>query len=228
MTFSIRSFVHRWFWRITFVGLLTVPLASPLTAQYKVSYRLGLGIGFTDPKKFNESLSEQELGAIGSMWFPLNYDFSLNIYPSIRVGYKKLSTRLITYNRSSGDYILPIVFRGITAESYFTFWNQFEANFGISPMVGSAAFMNKKLTATDETLGVESSTTAEVTNSAFGFFSWIGVRMYILSFLSVEGSTGYLYAKFDDSWKAKSGSTSISGDIKMSKPFLRVAAIVGW
>ncbi len=225
MAFSRHPFVHRWFWQLAFAGMLALPFASPL---YKVGYRLGLGLGFTDPKKFNESLSEQELGAIGSMWFPVNYDLSLNVYPSLRVGYKKLSTRLITYNRSSGDYILPIAFRGITAESYFTFWNRFEANFGISPMYGSAAFMNKKVTATDETLGVESSTTAEVTNGAFGFFSWIGVRMYILSFFSVEGSAGYLYAKFDDSWNASSGSSSISGEIKMSKPFLRVSAVVGW
>ena len=228
MTFSRHSFVRRFRWSFALALLLAVPLVSPLSAQYKVSYRLGLGLGFTDPKQFNESLSAQELGTIGSMWFPLNYDLSVNIYPSLRVGYKKLSTRLITYNRSSGDYILPIVFRGITAESYFTFRNRFEANFGISPMFGSAAFMNKKLTASDETLGVESSTTAEVTNSAFGFFSWVGVRLYLLPFFSIEGSAGYLYAKFDDSWKSASGSTPISGQIKMSKPFLRVAAVAGW
>ena len=201
---------------------------SPLSAQYKVGYRIGLGIGFTKPDKFNDSLAEQEMSKIGSAWFPLNYDVSINIYPSLRVGYKKLSTRLITYNRSSGDYILPIVYRGITAESYFTFWKRFEANFGFSPMYGKAVFMNKKLTASDETLGVESSTTAEVTNSAFGFFSWVGVRLYLLPFFSVEGSAGYLYAKFDDSWKSASGSTPISGQIKMSKPFLRVAAVAGW
>ena len=176
--------------------LVTVIFLSPLSAQYKVGYRIGLGIGFTKPDKFNDSLVEQELSKIGSAWFPLNYDLSVNIYPSLRVGYKKLSTRLITYNRSSGDYILPIVYRGITAESYFTFWKRFEANFGFSPMYGRAVFMNKKLTASDETLGVESSTTAEITNSAFGFYSWVGVRMYLFSFLSVEGSVGYMYSKF--------------------------------
>lgn len=210
--------------------ILTVLLTilSSLSAQYKVGYRLGLGLGFTDPKKLNESLSEQELGAIGSMWMPLNYDLSVNIYPSLRVGYKKLSTRLITYNRSSGDYILPIVFRGITAESYFTFWRKIEANFGMAPLYGKAEFMNKKVTASDETLGVENTTTASITNSAFGLYSWVGVRMYLLSFLSVEGSVGYMYAKFGNQWKAAEGSTNISGGIDLSKPFIRVAAIAGW
>lgn len=210
------------------ITLVMVILFSPLPAQYKVGYRIGLGIGFTKPDKFNDSLAEQEMSKIGSAWFPLNYDLSVNIYPSLRVGYKKLSTRLITYNRSSGDYILPIVYRGIMAESYFTFWKRFEANFGFSPMYGKAVFMNKKLTASDETLGVESSTTAEITNSAFGFYSWVGMRMYLLSFVSVEGSVGYMYSKFGDKWKAKKGSSNFSGGINMTKPFLRVAAVVGW
>tara|TARA_B100000378_G_C18043422_1_gene411284 strand:+ start:441 stop:1112 length:672 start_codon:yes stop_codon:yes gene_type:complete len=210
------------------ITLVMVIFFSPLPAQYKVGYRIGLGIGFTKPDKFNDSLAEQEMSKIGSAWFPLNYDLSVNIYPSLRVGYKKLSTRLITYNRSSGDYILPIVYRGIMAESYFTFWKRFEANFGFSPMYGKAVFMNKKLTASDETLGVESSTTAEITNSAFGFYSWVGMRMYLLSFVSVEGSVGYMYSKFGDKWKAKKGSSNFSGGINMTKPFLRVAAVVGW
>ena len=95
-------------------------------------------------------------------------------------------------------------------------------------MFGSAAFMNKKLTASDETLGGESSTTADITNSAFGFYSWVGMRMSQLSFVSVEGSVGYMYSKLGNEWKAKKGSSNFSGGINMTKPFLRVAAIVGW
>lgn len=228
MTFLRHPFAYRKFSQLVSLSLLSILLATPLLCQYKVSYRLGLGLGFMKPEKFNESLVQQELDAIGSMWFPLNYDLSINVYPSLRIGYKKLSTSLITYNRSSGNYILPIIFRGPVVESFFTFRKQFEANFGISPMYGTAMFMNKKLTASDETLGVESSTTAKITNGTLGFLSWVGVRMYVLSFFSIEASTGYLYAKFDDKWKAKNGNTSISGGINMSKPFMRVSAVVGW
>ena len=228
MIFSRQAFLYRSLSNIFIPILFGIILVTPIYSQYKFSYRLGLGLGFTNPTKFNESLSEQELTTIGSMWFPINYDFSVNIYPSIRVGYKKLSTSLITYNRSSGNYILPIIFRGPTIESFFTFKRRLEANFGISAMYGNAKFMNRKLTVNDETLGVESSTTAEISNGTLGIFNWIGVRMYILSFMSVEGSAGYLYGKFDNTWKAKKGSTSISGGINMSKPFFRISAIIGW
>jgi len=228
MMFSREPFIYRFLRNIIIPILLGIILVTPIYSQYKFSYRLGLGLGFTKPTKFNESLSEQELSSIGSMWFPINYDFSVNVYPSIRLGYKKLSTSLITYNRSSENYILPIIFRGLTIESFFTFKKRFEANFGISPMYGNVKFMNKKLTVNDETLGVESSTTSEISNGTLGLFNWIGVRMYILSFMSVEGSAGYIYAKFDDKWKAKKGSTSISGGINMSKPFFRIATVIGW
>ena len=105
--------------------------SSSIQAQYKISYRLGLGMGFTKPDNFNLSLSSIELSKIGSTWFPLHHDLSINIYPSLRIGYKKLSTKLLTYNRSSNNYILPIVFHGINIESFFTFRNIFEINFGL-------------------------------------------------------------------------------------------------
>ena len=105
MMFSREPFIYRFLRNIIIPILLGIILVTPIYSQYKFSYRLGLGLGFTKPTKFNESLSEQELSSIGSMWFPINYDFSVNVYPSIRLGYKKLSTSLITYNRSSENYI---------------------------------------------------------------------------------------------------------------------------
>ena len=62
--------------------IVMVILFSPLPAQYKVGYRIGLGIGFTKPDKFNDSLAEQEMSKIGSAWFPLNYDLSVNFPPA--------------------------------------------------------------------------------------------------------------------------------------------------
>ena len=141
-------------------------------------------MGFTKPDNFNLSLSSIELSKIGSTWFPLHHDLSINIYPSLRIGYKKLSTKLLTYNRSSNNYILPIVFHGINIESFFTFRNRFEINFGLSPMLGSAKFINNKLTVTDEKLGVEGKTTAEIKNSTLGFYSSIGLRMLSLIHIS--------------------------------------------
>ena len=64
--------------------------SSSIQAQYKISYRLGLGMGFTKTDNFNLSLSSIELSKIGSTWFPLHHDLSINIYPSLRIGYKKL------------------------------------------------------------------------------------------------------------------------------------------
>ena len=201
---------------------------SSVQGQYKISYRLGLGIGFTKPDNFNSSLSSIELSKIGSTWFPIHHDLSINIYPSLRIGYKKLSTKLITYNRSSNNYILPIVFHGINIESFFTFRKRLEINFGLSPMLGNAKFINNKLTATDEKLGIESKTTAEIKNSTFGFYSSIGLRMYLMSFLSIDGSVGYIYAKFDEKWKSKANENPISGSIDMTKPFFQISTVVGW
>ena len=201
---------------------------SILQGQYKISYKFGLGIGFTKPDNFNTSLASLELSKVGSIWFPLHHDISINIYPSLRLGYKRLSTKLITYNKSSDNYILPIVFNGVNIESFFTIKKKIEFNFGLSPMIGKASFVNKKLTVTDQKLGVEGKTTAEVKNSTFGFYSSVGLRMYLFSFLSIDGSVGYIYAKFDEKWQSKANENPISGSIDMTKPFFQISTVIGW
>ena len=95
-------------------------------------------------------------------------------------------------------------------------------------MLGSAKFINNKLTVTDEKLGVEGKTTAEIKNSTLGFYSSIGLRMYLMSFLSIDSSVGYIYAKFDEKWKSKANENPISGSIDMTKPFFQVSAVIGW
>ena len=52
--------------------------------------------------------------------------------------------------------------------------------------------------------------------------------MYLFSFLSIDGSVGYMYAKFGEKWKSKASENPISGSIDMTKPFFQISTVIGW
>lgn len=216
---NLSAFVRLW--------AITLMLSVPLCAQYKYSVGLGVGVGFPDPSKFNTAIADSDLSAISSFWMPLSYSISAQVYPSFRIGYMKVSSYLLP-NKSSENFALPMALRGISAEAFFTFFKRFEANFGVAPVLGRAEFLQKEITAKTSKFGLSTTAEAGFKNSAFGLYSWMGVRMYLMSFLAIEGNIGYLRAKFDGSkWKSDSGS-GISGAIDLTKPFLRFGVVFGW
>lgn len=212
-----------------FVRLLVITLlfSVPLCAQFKYSVGLGVGVGFPDPSKFNTSISDSDLTAVSSFWMPLSYSISVQAYPSFRIGYLKVSSYVLP-NKSSDNFVLPMALRGISAEAFFTFFKRFEAKFGVAPIIGKAEFLQKDITARTSKFGLSTTAKAGFRNSAFGLYSWMGIRMYLMSFIAVEGNIGYLRAKFDGGkWKSSTGS-GISGAIDLTKPFLRFGVVAGW
>jgi|TARA_Y100000310_G_scaffold92358_1_gene89988 hypothetical protein len=206
---------------------VTILLSTPLCAQFKYNAGLGVGVSFPDPSNFNTAIADSDLTAISSFWMPLNYSISVQVYPSFRIGYLKVSSYILP-NKSSDNFVLPMALRGISAEAFFTFFKLFEANFGVAPVLGKAEFLQKDITTKTSKFGLSTTAEAGFKNSAFGLYSWVGVRMYLMSFLAVEGNIGYLRAKFDGGkWKSDSGS-GISGAIDLTKPFIRFGAVVGW
>lgn len=202
---------------------------TSLTAQFKYSAGLGLGVTFNvDVDSFNTSISDSGLKKVSNNWLPLEYDFSIQVYPSLRLGYFKLSNALIP-NKSSENFFLVIIMRGISVQTFFTFMKRFEANFGIAPLRAKAEFFQRDLTASTKTFQFSTSTQAGTKNSALGLYSWMGLRFYLASFIALEGNIGYLRVKFKGgNWKSEGGSNGVSGKIDLTKPFFRFGIVLGW
>lgn len=212
--------------RLIFTSLFIA--VSFLQAQFKYSVGLGAGVTFPDYTQFNHSIADSGVGELGPGWFPLNYEFSVQVYPSVRIGYLKLSNSLLP-NEASNDFVLVMVMRGISLQTFFTFFKRFEANFGIVPMLGKAEFLQRNLEVKTEPFLFSASTQAGTTNSVFGFYSWTGVRMYLGSSLAVEANVGYFRAKFKgDKWKSEGDGNGISGNIDLTRPAFRFSIVIGW
>lgn len=220
---------HHNVFKIKFIySVFSVAVAiSPANAQFKYSAGLGLAATFPDYSQFNNSIGDS-LDKIGSGWFPLGYDISIQIYPSVRLGYFKLSNALLP-KKSSEDFILSMVMRGVSIQTFFTFLRRFEANFGIVPLLGQADFSQKDITATTTHFQFPTTTKAGTRNSTFGFYSWTGLRYYLSSFLAVEAHMGYLRCKFKgNKWKGNGQGVGVSGKIDLSKPLFRFGVVFGW
>lgn len=215
--------------RIKFIySVFSVAIAiSPANAQFKYSVGTGLAITFPNYSGFNSSISDS-LKEIGSGWFPLGYDVSIQIYPSVRLGYFKLSSALLP-KKSSEDFILSMVMRGLSIQTFFTFLRRFEANFGIVPLLGLADFSQKDITARTTPFQFSTTTKAGTRNSTFGLYSWTGLRFYLSSFLALEAHMGYLRCKFKgNKWKGNGQGAGVSGKIDLSKPLFRFGVVFGW
>lgn len=201
---------------------------TSLTAQFKYSAGLGLGVTFDiDVDSFNTSISDSGLKKISDSWLPLEYDFSIQVYPSLRLGYFKLSNALIP-NKSSEKFFLVIIMRGVSVQTFFTFLRRFEANFGLVPLLAKAEFV-QEFTSKTSKFQFSTSTQAGTKNSAVGLYSWIGLRFYLASFIALEGNIGYLRVKFKGSnWKSEGEGIGVSGKIDLTKPFFRFGIVLGW
>ena len=201
---------------------------TSLTAQFKYSAGLGLGATFNvDVDSFNTSISDSGLKKIKDNWLPLEYDFSIQVYPSLRLGYFKLSNALIP-NKSSEKFFLVIIMRGVSVQTFFTFLRRFEANFGLVPLLAKAEFVQEFTSKTSQ-FQFSTSTQAGTKNSAVGLYSWIGLRFYLASFIALEGNIGYLRVKFKGgNWKSEGEGNGVSGKIDLTKPFFRFGIVLGW
>lgn len=212
--------------RVLVTYLLTAVTLLP--AQFRYTAGLGLGLTFPDYTKFNEAIKDSSLEELKAGWFPLAYSFSLQVYPSLRVGYFKLSSTLLP-KKSSKEFVLATVMRGVSAETFFTFWRRFEANFGLVPLLAQAEFVQKDAEAKTTPFQFSASTKAGIRNTTFGFYSWVGLRFYLGSFLAVEANIGYLRTRFKgDKWKDGDKRSSVKGKIDMTQPFFRFGVVAGW
>jgi len=203
-------------------------ISSSLFAQFKYSAGIGLGTSFDiDVEEFNKSISDSGLKEISNYWLPFEYDITIQVYPSLRLGYFKLSNAL-TPNQSSDDFFLTIIIQGVSVQTFFTFLKRFEANFGMVPLWAKAEFI-QKFTAKTAQFQFSTPTEAGIKNRTFGFYSWTGIRVVITSYLAIEGNIGYLRTKFKhNNWKSDGNGNGISGKIDLTKPFLKFGIILGW
>ncbi|MFQ6673902.1 MAG: hypothetical protein ACE5GH_03835 [Fidelibacterota bacterium] len=205
-------------------------IATSLSAQFNYSASAGLGLPFPSPDfdQFNATISDSGLDKIASLWLPLAFDFSVKVYPSLRVGYFRLSSSLIK-NRSSDDWALAITMSGISVQTYFTFLKRFEARFGFAPMLAKADFSQGKRKAETSPFRLSSSTKAGIQHRSFAYYSWMGVRFHLTTFLALEATLGHLKATFKgNKWKSEGKETDLTGKIDLTRPLFRFGVVLGW
>ena len=210
------------------VLFIILAITTSLTAQFKYSAGIGLGTSFNaNYDEFNTLISDSGLKEVSNYWLPISYDLTFQVYPSIRLGYLRLSNAL-TPNRSSDDFFLSIIMQGVSIQSFFTFLKRFELNCGLVPLLAKAEFI-QEFTAKTSLFQFSTSTRAGAKNRALGFYSWIGMRMFIRSSLALEGNIGYLRTKFKrDNWKSDGENNGVSGEIDLTRPFFKFGIIFGW
>ena len=210
--------------------VLFIILLSPAQSQFKYSVNFGAGFALPDFTEFNTAISDSGLDKLGSIWLPTTFDFSYKLYPSFRVGLFRHSNSLIK-NKSSQDFSLVIKFTGIYAQSFFTFSKRFEAFFGLAPMIGKADFSQTptKIQATTTPFQFTINSEAGMYKRFFAFYAMGGVRFYLLSFLALEGSVGYLNAFFSDgNWKSDGNDINFKSKIDLDKPVMNFGIVLGW
>ncbi len=211
-------------------SVLFILLLSTAQSQFKYSVNFGVGFVLPDFTEFNTAISDSGLSKLGATWLPTTFDFSYKVYPSFRVGFFRHSNSLIK-NKSSQDFSLVIKFTGIYAQSFFTFLNKFEAFFGLAPMIGKTDFSQSptKVPATTTPFQFTTDSEAGMYNRFLAFYAMGGVRYYLLSFLALEGSVGYLNAFFSgDNWKSEGNEINFKSKIDLDKPVANFGIVLGW
>jgi len=214
--------------KVLIILLLSV---CTLPAQFKYSAGIGSGIFIPDFTEFNTVISDSGLSAISGFWMPLAYDFSIKIYPSLRVGYFRYSSALTAkiINGSSDNFSLDISMNGFSVQTFFSFFDRFEALFGLAPLLGSAEFTQDELTATTSPFQISTTTEAGMKHSFFAYYSWISVRYHLNHWLALEAAMGYLDAEIKgDSWKNGDQEIGINAGMKLSSPTGRFGVVFGW
>ena len=215
--------------KILLIILLTV---CTLPAQFKQSAGVGMGIfipeGMAAESSFNTAIKDSGLSRISAVWLPLTYDFSVTVYPSLKLGYFRYSSAILS-NLSSNNFAFSIVMNGMSVQTFFTFMNTFEATFGMVPMLGSANFIQDELTAATSPFQLATSTEGGMSHSFIAYYSWIGLRYHLKHWLALEMALGYLDAEIDGkSWKNNGEIVDFQADMKLSGPTLRFGVVFGW
>ncbi|MEE9166619.1 MAG: hypothetical protein V3U24_04035 [Candidatus Neomarinimicrobiota bacterium] len=201
---------------------------TAVSGQFKYSAGLGLGVIYPDYSQFNDSIKDSLDKKVGPLWLPFGYDISVQVYPSVRLGYFRLSNALIP-EKSSDDFVLIMLMRGISIQTFFTFFRRFEANFGFALLLGKAEFIQQNIEAPSSHFQFSATTRAGTRNGNSALYTWTGVRYYIGTFLAVEANLGYLRGKFKgDKWTNGGDEEAVFGTINLSKPAFRFGIIFGW
>lgn len=212
--------------KLIIIFLLSI---SFLPAQFKYSVGTGIAFSWPDFTDFNKTLSDSGISQVSEFIMPISYDFSVKIYPSLRVGYYRFSTSLFTYNKSSHNFRLVLKMNGIGAQTYFTFFKRFEADFGIVPMLGKYSFYQHEVTAVTTPFQFSTTTKAGIDKSFFAYYSWIGLRMHLKHYLALEGKLGFMKSFMGDGdWKSESGETKLKMSIDMNQPVYQFGVVLGW
>ncbi|MFQ6607930.1 MAG: hypothetical protein ACE5EE_05255 [Fidelibacterota bacterium] len=162
---------------------------------------------------------------------PLAYDFSYKIYPSLRVGYFRYSSALTSkiINGSSDNFTLTFKMNGISLQTFFSFFERYEAIFGLAPLLGRAQFTQEDLTASTSPFQMSTTTQAGMTHAFFAYYSWMGIRLHLNHWLALEGTIGYLDAEIKgNSWKNEKQKIDIKGGMDLSGPTGRIGVVLGW
>ncbi len=207
-------------------------LSNFSSAQFNYSAGVGMGIfipeGMAADASFNTAIKDSGLSRISAFWLPLTYDFSVTVYPSVKLGYFRYSSAILS-NLSSNNFAFSVVMNGMSVQTFFSFMNKFEATFGMVPLLGSANFIQDELTATTTPFQLATSTKGGMSHGLFAYYSWIGLRFHLKHWLALETALGYLDAEIDGkSWKNNGEDVDFQADMKLSGPTLRFGVVFGW
>lgn len=211
-----------------YIGGLLILFISCLPAQFKYSVGTGIGIQFPDFTEFNTTISDTGLTKVSEIWLPLSYDISFKVYPSIRLGFFRFSNTLIK-NKSSSGFSQYITMNGISIQTFFVFLNRFEAVFGMAPMLSRINFYQEKITAETSPFQFSTETKAGIHNTFFSYYSWVGVRFHLNTWLALDGTLGFIKSNIKkDAWKNEKKDVDLNMGIDMTKPLYRLGLVVGW
>jgi hypothetical protein len=207
-------------------------LSNFSSAQFNYSTGVGMGIfipeGMAADAPFNTAIKDSGLSRISQFWLPLTYDFSVTVYPSVKLGYFRYSSAILS-NLSSNNFAFSVVMNGMSVQTFFSFMNKFEATFGMVPLIGSANFIQDELPAITTPFDLATSTEGGMSHSFVAYYSWIGLRYHLKHWLALETALGYLDAEIDGkSWKNNGETVDFQADIKLSGPTLRFGVVFGW